>query len=889
MAEVTATETLRAVRTASGAVALFDQAGALLLATNANATAIASDESRVCAATSDGRTLAWWPASFGLASATLQLDAAAVSGGRGHFLLLLKNGRAAYIKHSGTNAFTRSTTSFTNCAAAAVSAGAAYDVILLTNGTLRVGHGANVNGTALTPAAAWGLNGVAGIAAASNGYHAVLGQSGRAVSCYTTSRRSTTPEDYAITAVFASGARRMGALASDGTLLMTADPPDSAVSWQVSPVSPGASPRSVWWTDPCKAAVSAAGLPVLIEGGTAPLTPFPLTSIAFTRQGAPAGIAAVTLGTDPADPDSDGDGLEDGEELALGTDPLDPDTDGDGLEDGEEVSLGTDPLDPDTDSEGLDDEEEVTLGTDPLLPDTDGDGLTDAEEVALGTDPLDPDTDNDGIPDGTEAGLATPLFWTAGGQPRFETGFPPAVSVVRSLGIGAALLADGRVAVFSDCAEPVTETFAAAPRAIEASLSGTVAAAFPDGSVRVWREDGYSRTLADAGAAELSGGWAHYLAITRSGGLACLEETGCCLILTNRPSAFTTLKAGTNALAVSAGRGIDLAHLSNRTLRRGNALGTDLSYISLQTAADLAAGSNRVAAVLASSRLATGYRRNSDTATTYSSVNTQLTASAGLEFPYLAGRGCPAVAAVRSDGSVAEILPTNTLKWAAAFTDARLTNALDVCWTPSAVVLVTASGQPAVARGSALFPDTVPSLGWRRLAVDPEDPDAGAALVTPGTDPLDPDTDGDGYPDGWELANGYDPLAASSALADSDGDGMPDEWEDLHGLLKDYAPDASGDPDSDGLTNAAEYAAGTDPLDSDTDGDGLPDGWEAASGTNPLAADASADPDSDGLTNAAEYAAGTDPFASDTDGDGLPDGWEVANGTNPLASDASAD
>ncbi|MBP5227928.1 MAG: hypothetical protein J6336_11150, partial [Kiritimatiellae bacterium] len=59
VAEVTATETLRDVRTASGADALFDQAGSLLLATNANSTAIASDESRVCAANSDGRTLAW--------------------------------------------------------------------------------------------------------------------------------------------------------------------------------------------------------------------------------------------------------------------------------------------------------------------------------------------------------------------------------------------------------------------------------------------------------------------------------------------------------------------------------------------------------------------------------------------------------------------------------------------------------------------------------------------------------------------------------------------------------------------------------------------------------------------------------------------------------------
>jgi hypothetical protein len=43
----------------------------------------------------------------------------------------------------------------------------------------------------------------------------------------------------------------------------------------------------------------------------------------------------------------DGDDLLDVEEEAIGTDALNPDTDGDGFGDGEEVlDLGTDPLDP---------------------------------------------------------------------------------------------------------------------------------------------------------------------------------------------------------------------------------------------------------------------------------------------------------------------------------------------------------------------------------------------------------------------------------------------------------------------------------------------------------------------------------------------------------------
>jgi hypothetical protein len=46
-------------------------------------------------------------------------------------------------------------------------------------------------------------------------------------------------------------------------------------------------------------------------------------------------------------PDMDGDALLDVEETTIGTDALNPDTDGDGFEDGQEVLLmGTDPLDP---------------------------------------------------------------------------------------------------------------------------------------------------------------------------------------------------------------------------------------------------------------------------------------------------------------------------------------------------------------------------------------------------------------------------------------------------------------------------------------------------------------------------------------------------------------
>jgi outer membrane protein OmpA-like peptidoglycan-associated protein len=56
------------------------------------------------------------------------------------------------------------------------------------------------------------------------------------------------------------------------------------------------------------------------------------------------------LGTDPYNPDTDGDGLLDGEEVnEYKTNPRDPDTDGGGIRDGVEVKYGANPLDADDD------------------------------------------------------------------------------------------------------------------------------------------------------------------------------------------------------------------------------------------------------------------------------------------------------------------------------------------------------------------------------------------------------------------------------------------------------------------------------------------------------------------------------------------------------------
>jgi hypothetical protein len=56
-------------------------------------------------------------------------------------------------------------------------------------------------------------------------------------------------------------------------------------------------------------------------------------------------------------------------------------------------------------------------------------------------------------------------------------------------------------------------------------------------------------------------------------------------------------------------------------------------------------------------------------------------------------------------------------------------------------------------------------------------------------------------------------IAALTVLADTDGDGLPDEWELANSLSPTNAADAALDLDGDGLTNLQEYLSGTDPND----------------------------------------------------------------------------
>ena len=122
---------------------------------------------------------------------------------------------------------------------------------------------------------------------------------------------------------------------------------------------------------------------------------------------------AFSQTSDPPFFDSDNDGLTDQAEQIYGTDPNNPDTDGDLLKDGAEVDIyGSSPLNNDTDNDGVSDSVEVGLGQDPTIStpygaDSDYDGLPDEQEAILGTNPLSQDSDADGWWDSFEIGVGS--------------------------------------------------------------------------------------------------------------------------------------------------------------------------------------------------------------------------------------------------------------------------------------------------------------------------------------------------------------------------------------------------------------------------------------------------------------------------------------------------
>ena len=132
----------------------------------------------------------------------------------------------------------------------------------------------------------------------------------------------------------------------------------------------------------------------------------------------------------------------------------------------------------------------------------------------------------------------------------------------------------------------------------------------------------------------------------------------------------------------------------------------------------------------------------------------------------------------------------------------------------------------------------VPSVGFDADGDPDRDGLTNAEEQRWGTDPLDPDSDGGGCPDGWEVwyeehravDDAGDCYMCKGFHFDPNSDVDDGTVASFYPLIqvRDLDPDVHvDDPDNDGWTNHHEFLVGTDPTDPNTDDDSwAEDAWD---------------------------------------------------------------
>jgi len=169
-----------------------------------------------------------------------------------------------------------------------------------------------------------------------------------------------------------------------------------------------------------------------------------------------------------------------------------------------------------------------------------------------------------------------------------------------------------------------------------------------------------------------------------------------------------------------------------------------------------------------------------------------------------------------------------------------------------------------------LFDVPKPAGGPEQVALEMPDPDTRYYFVVQAED----EAGNRGAPSNVEYTYSY--------VEDVDGDGLPNQWEEAFGFNPYVPGEQFADPDGDALNNLQEYQHGTLPNQWDTDGDRLSDGLEVSASTSPTDG---GDPPTGTALTAKQYADGRKVgcaylavTAAFPDGSSYADEWDRSGG-----------
>ena len=630
--------------------------------------------------------------------------------------------------------------------------------------------------------------------------------------------------------------------------------------------------------------------------------------------------------TNPLTPDTDNDGLLDGEEIFnYQTNPLNPDSDNDYLSDGYEILTSlTNPLDQDTDNDGMPDYWEINNNLNPLADDSsddfDNDGLTNIEEYQLNTYADLLDSDNDGMPDGWEINNNLDPLANDSQVDIDEDG----LSNLKEYQLGTDMNnSDSDNDGVPDAYEYFGIFFT--PDSFTVEDLYTVAV-FGD-EISVFSAYQYSASYTSG--SEIVG-------VVQDNNGDFIKEPFLVNSYTTSSQIYPFLGTNHSGYFVvwqsygqdGSGYGIYGKLFDQYGNNYGNDILINTNTIGNQTNPSVASTGSNYLIVWASDNDIKGQY--------YSNWNYKIGSEFTVNTITSDMQGYPTVAAtpshylitwetINSDGNYdihGQVMDNNGQKIGSEFrinsyttnnqtkpfVESNHTNFL-VAWRSYGhengedriyARYINNNGQPegdefyvytGDLQGYSYPPSPAIMTDYNNYDVTWYDKNSNIYTIyknfitkVQSTDPLNPDTDNDGLIDSIE----FDGIISDPLDPDTDNDGILDGWEHNNGLNP-KNDDSMHDNDGDNLTHLQEYHHNTNPFNADTDGDGIRDDIEIQYGLNPLVMDATLDYDNDGLTNSDETIHNTDPLNADSDNDGTPDGWEIQNGFNPNINDSLHD